>query len=196
MWRSLEKQDRGAKQREQSIIQGAKISHDEIQHAKIHIKVCENFCTVNTLLAHECHFAHLKAILHRIKVRKFRTPQSKVRNSFQHAKITVQVEKPKRRKPRAPSPPLWNLIRPLPSILAMAKTREVFRIPILADASTKTTAIEAPPPPAQDSTVPPSEGGTPSQRRYPTRRPPTCAARRQIQEARLATHEEGQVLGS
>ena len=26
----------------------------------------------------------------RIKVRKFRTPQSKVRNSFQHAKITVQ----------------------------------------------------------------------------------------------------------
>ena len=40
MWRSLEKQDRGAKQREQSTaIQGAKISHDRIQGAKIHFKV-------------------------------------------------------------------------------------------------------------------------------------------------------------
>ena len=40
MWRSLQKQDRGTKQREQSIaIQGAKISHDGIQHAKIHFKV-------------------------------------------------------------------------------------------------------------------------------------------------------------
>ena len=40
MWRSLQKQDMGTKQREQStIIQGEKISHDGIQHAKIHFKV-------------------------------------------------------------------------------------------------------------------------------------------------------------
>ena len=40
MWRSLQKQDSGAKQREQSTaIQGAKISHDGIQGAKIHFKV-------------------------------------------------------------------------------------------------------------------------------------------------------------
>ena len=40
MWRSLEKQDRGAKQREQSTaFQGAKILHGGIQHAKIHINV-------------------------------------------------------------------------------------------------------------------------------------------------------------
>ncbi|KAL6310805.1 hypothetical protein AAG906_017457 [Vitis piasezkii] len=39
MWRTLQKQDRGAKQREQSTaIQGAKISHDGIQGAKIHFK--------------------------------------------------------------------------------------------------------------------------------------------------------------
>ena len=40
MWRSLEKQDREAKQREQSTaFQGAKISHGGIQHAKMQYKV-------------------------------------------------------------------------------------------------------------------------------------------------------------
>ena len=40
MWRNFQKQDRGAKQREQSTaIQGAKISHDEIQGSKMHFKV-------------------------------------------------------------------------------------------------------------------------------------------------------------
>ncbi|RVW63241.1 hypothetical protein CK203_058642 [Vitis vinifera] len=39
MWRTLQKQGRKAKQREQSTaIQGAKISHDVIQGAKIHFK--------------------------------------------------------------------------------------------------------------------------------------------------------------
>nr|CAN69386.1 hypothetical protein VITISV_006688 [Vitis vinifera] len=53
--------------------QGAKISHTTIQGAKISvqgasishtsIQGAKNFCTVrNTLLAHECHFAHLKPI--------------------------------------------------------------------------------------------------------------------------------------
>ncbi|RVW91112.1 hypothetical protein CK203_039897 [Vitis vinifera] len=50
MWRSLQKQDMGTKQREQStIIQGVK------------------FLTMrNSLLAHECHFAHLKPFSHRV----------------------------------------------------------------------------------------------------------------------------------
>ena len=40
MWRTIQKQDRGAKQREQStVIQGAKISHYGIQGEKIHFKV-------------------------------------------------------------------------------------------------------------------------------------------------------------
>ena len=40
MWRSLEKQNRGAKQWEHSIaFQDAKISHGGIQHAKMHSKV-------------------------------------------------------------------------------------------------------------------------------------------------------------
>ena len=106
MWRTIQKQDRGAKQREQSTaIQGAKISHDGIQGAKIHFKVR------NSLLAHECHFAHLKVIFApcesrcenfthlnsrceiyfkvrnsifkvRILKNQFRTPLFKVRNSL------------------------------------------------------------------------------------------------------------------
>ena len=46
----------------------------------------------NHLLAHECHFAHLKAIFTRCESRceKFRTPLFKVWNSFQGAKFSIQ----------------------------------------------------------------------------------------------------------
>ena len=81
MWRSLEKQNRGAKQREQSITfrtpqsKVRKFSH----HAKHSPGTRVAFRTAQT------NFRTM-----RIKVRKFRTPKSKVRNSFQSAKITVQ----------------------------------------------------------------------------------------------------------
>ena len=61
------------------------ISHTTVQGAKIFAPCetrCENFAHLKTRC--EIHFTV------RIKVRKFCTPQSKVRNSFQHAKITVQ----------------------------------------------------------------------------------------------------------
>ena len=56
-------------------IQGAKISH----HAKH---------SPGTRVAFRTAQAHFRTV--RIKVRKFRTPQSKVQNSFQNAKIRVQ----------------------------------------------------------------------------------------------------------
>ena len=101
MWRTLQKQDRGAKQREKTTpSQGAKFSHDgnqganssvqrvgfshtSIQGTKL-ISRCENHClkcefpkcnfrTVrNSLLAHECHFRTPQA--------KFCTVRNKVRN--------------------------------------------------------------------------------------------------------------------
>ena len=101
MWRSLEKQNRGAKQREQSItFQGAKILHGGIQHAKIHSKVRNSKSKIShtyiqgakhppgTLVAFHTTQTNFRIV--RIKVRKFCTIQSKVRNSFQHAKITAQ----------------------------------------------------------------------------------------------------------
>ena len=106
MGRTLQKQDRGAKQREKTTpSQGAKFSHDgnqganssvqrvgfshtSIQGAKL-ISRCENHClkcefpkcnfrTVrNSLLAHECHFRTPQA--------KFRTVRNKVRNWVRNA---------------------------------------------------------------------------------------------------------------
>ncbi|RVW99484.1 hypothetical protein CK203_038491 [Vitis vinifera] len=77
MWRSLQKQDRGAKQREQSTaIQGAKISHDGNQHAKMHSR-CEfpkwPFRTP------QGHFRTVRI--------KFRTPLLKVRKFSHRAKL-------------------------------------------------------------------------------------------------------------
>ena len=101
MWRSLEKQNRGAKQWEHSIaFQGAKISHGGIQHAKMHSKVRNSKSKIShtsiqgakhspgTRVAFRTAQTNFRTM--RIKVRKFRTPKSKVRNSFQSAKITVQ----------------------------------------------------------------------------------------------------------
>ena len=101
MWRSLEKQNRGAKQREQSIaFQGAKISHGGIQHVKMQSKVRNSKSKIShttiqgakhspgTRVAFRTAQAHFRTVW--IKVRKFRTPQSKVQNSFQNAKIRVQ----------------------------------------------------------------------------------------------------------
>ena len=107
MWRSLQKQDRGTKQREQSTaIQGAKISHDGIQHAKMHSKVRNSKSKIlhtsiqGAKISHHAKHspgtrvafrtAQTNFRIVRIKVRKFHTPLFKVRNSFQGAKISVQ----------------------------------------------------------------------------------------------------------
>ena len=107
MWRSLEKQDRGAKQREQStpfkvlnfrtVESNMRkfISRCEIPKAKFRtplFKVRKFLHRAKhppgTRVAFRTAQANFRTV--RIKVQKFRTPQSKVRNSFQHAKITVQ----------------------------------------------------------------------------------------------------------
>ena len=93
MWRSLEKQDREAKQREQSTaFQGAKISHGGIQHVKMQYKVRISKSKfshttiqgakhpLGTRVAFCTPQANFRTV--RNKVRKFRTVQNWVRNSI------------------------------------------------------------------------------------------------------------------
>ncbi|RVW73715.1 hypothetical protein CK203_054982 [Vitis vinifera] len=162
MWRSLEKQDRGAKQREQSIaFQGAKISHDGIQHAKMHSKVQISKSKIShTTIQGAKIFAPAKhppstRVAFRTTQANFRTVRTRCEN-FAHLN-------PRCENFRTVRNTLWHT-----SGISHSSSQFSHRAKQAQSAIGGSTS-----PPAQDATVPPSKGGTPSQRRYPTRMPPT-----------------------
>ncbi|RVW33160.1 hypothetical protein CK203_094857 [Vitis vinifera] len=184
MGRTLQKQDRGAKPREQSTaFQGAKISHDAFQGA-------------NSLVQRVGIFAHS------IKVRKFshraksppgtRVPFSHTSSQISHrakqgakfshsAKLSAKCyQGAKSSVQRVPFS--HTSIQGAKFLVQVRKFRTAMpktRGGLSASPSSPTprphqsTMGGAASPPVQDPAIPPSEGGTPSQRRYPTRRPPT-----------------------
>ncbi|RVW33553.1 hypothetical protein CK203_095918 [Vitis vinifera] len=134
---------------------------------------CENFRTVrNSLLAHECHFAHLKPLFAPCETRC---------EIFAQCEIECEMQF----KPAHQLEPLELTNSHLAPFRPWQRLGRSFRIPILADASTRAIrhwrrhfAT------CSDSTVPPSEverllsAGIP-----PGGHPLTCATRRQSQEA-------------
>ncbi|RVW63529.1 hypothetical protein CK203_060854 [Vitis vinifera] len=190
MWRSLQKQDRNKAKGTEHCNSSAKLSP-----------------------AHECHFAHLKAIFAPCESRcenfahlnpsaklspgtrvPFRTPQATFRTVrtrceiFDSAKLSAKL-----------NPSLWNSQQPSRSISAMAKTREVFPHPHPRRCLDQSSPpLEAPlrhllrTPPFPHLRVERLLS------RYPTRRPPTdpVPPPPKPRGLLLGHREEDQVLGS
>ena len=128
LFRSLQKQDRGTKQREQSTaIQGAKISHDGIQHAKIHFKVRISKTSISHTSRPFSHRSNQGAKISHTSIQgakfipvcesryefpkwQFRTPLFKVRKFLHRAKLPLGTRVPFR-TPQATFRTVRNKVR-------------------------------------------------------------------------------------